>query len=753
MVRYKKIKTNILCYYINIYKLLNGVTLLAKTLVLTEKPSVAKDIARVLGCKRSGNGCIVGDKYIVTWALGHLVTLADPEAYDDKYKSWRMEDLPMLPGRMKLVVIGQTSKQFKAVSSLLSSAEVSDIVIATDAGREGELVARWIIQKANCRKPMRRLWISSQTDKAIKEGFASLKPSSQYDNLYRSAQCRAEADWLVGLNVTRALTCKHNAQLSAGRVQTPTLAMIVRREEDILRFRPKDYFIVKADFGEYTALYKDSKGQARFADAAAAKEIADSVRGKRGVLSEVKKVYRFKAPPAAYDLTELQRDANKKYGYSAKQTLSLMQSLYETHKLLTYPRTDSRYITRDVAATLPERLRAIAIGPYKDAASAVLRSKPIQTKYIVNDAKVTDHHAIIPTEQYVDLNKLSREERHIYDLVVRRFIAVLSAPFEYDEVQVKITVGKYNFYTKGQSVKSAGWKALYDSSLADDDDDAEPDLAAQRLPALSQGAAASVKEVRVCAGKTSPPARYTEATLLTAMENPASQVEDGRLRDALKSAGGLGTPATRADIIEKLFNSFYIERRGREIFPTSKGRQLIGIVPPDLKSAELTAKWEQQLSLIAEGKANDRKFIEEMRGYASSLVQAVKSSTAEYKHDNMTREPCPQCGKYLLEVNGKKGKMLVCQDRDCGYRKSISVITNARCPECHKKLEMRGEGDKKAFFCVCGYREKLSDFEKRKESSGAGKRDVAKYMQQQAKQKPAGNALADQLAKWMEENK
>lgn len=728
-------------------------TLLAKTLVLTEKPSVAKDIARVLGCKRSGNGCIVGDKYIVTWALGHLVTLADPEAYDDKYKSWRMEDLPMLPGRMKLVVIGQTSKQFKAVSSLLSSAEVSDIVIATDAGREGELVARWIIQKANCRKPMRRLWISSQTDKAIKEGFASLKPSSQYDNLYRSAQCRAEADWLVGLNVTRALTCKHNAQLSAGRVQTPTLAMIVRREEDILRFRPKDYFTVKADFGEYTALYKDGKGQARFADAAAAKEVADSVRGKRGVLSEVKKVYRFKAPPAAYDLTELQRDANKKYGYSAKQTLSLMQSLYETHKLLTYPRTDSRYITKDVAATLPERLRAIAIGPYKDAASAVLRSKPIQTKYIVNDAKVTDHHAIIPTEQYVDLNKLSREERHIYDLVVRRFIAVLSAPFEYDEVQVKITVGRYNFYTKGQSIKSAGWKALYDSSLADDDDDAEPDLAAQRLPALSQGAAAAVKEVRVFAGKTSPPARYTEATLLTAMENPASQVEDGRLRDALKSAGGLGTPATRADIIEKLFNSFYIERRGREIFPTSKGRQLIGIVPPDLKSAELTAKWEQQLSLIAEGKANDRKFIEEMRGYASSLVQAVKSSTAEYKHDNMTREPCPQCGKYLLEVNGKKGKMLVCQDRDCGYRKSISVITNARCPECHKKLEMRGEGDKKAFFCVCGYREKLSDFEKRKESSGAGKRDVAKYMQQQAKQKPAGNALADQLAKWMEENK
>ncbi len=725
---------------------------MSKTLVLTEKPSVAKDIARVLGCKRNGNGCIIGDKYIVTWALGHLVTLADPEAYDAKYKTWRMDDLPMLPSNMKLVVIGQTSKQFKAVSSLLGSAEVDKIVIATDAGREGELVARWIIKKANCRKPMLRLWISSQTDKAIREGFASLKPASQYDNLYKSAQCRAEADWLVGLNVSRALTCKHNAQLSAGRVQTPTLAMIVKREEEILKFRPKDYFTVKADFGGYTALYKDSRNQARFFDAAAAQQIADDVKGKRGVLTEVKKVYRFKAPPAAYDLTELQRDANKKYGYSAKQTLSLMQSLYETHKLLTYPRTDSRYITKDVAATLPERLKAVSVGAYKEAATAILRQKPIQTKYIVNDSKVTDHHAIIPTEQYVDLNKLTREEKHIYDLVVRRFLAVLSAPFEYDEMQVKITVGKHNFYTKGQAVKSAGWKALYDSSLADDDDDGE-DIRAQSLPALSQGAPVSPKEVRICAGKTAPPARYTEATLLTAMENPTGQVDDGSLRDALKTAGGLGTPATRADIIEKLFDSFCIERRGKEIHPTSKGRQLIDIVPADLKSAELTARWEQKLSLIAKGGANDKQFVSEMRSYATALVSAVKTGDAKYKHDNMTREPCPECGKYLLEVNGKKGKMLVCQDRECGYRKSISVITNARCPECHKKLEMRGEGDKKAFFCICGYREKLTDFEKRKESAGAGKRDVAKYMQQQAKAKTASNPLADQLAKWMEENR
>ena len=725
---------------------------LAKTLVLTEKPSVAKDIARVLGCRKNGSGCIIGDKYIVTWALGHLVTLADPEAYDNKYKTWRMEDLPMLPKHMKLVVIGQTSKQFKAVSALLSSPEISNVVIATDAGREGELVARWIIQKANCRKPMQRLWISSQTDKAIKEGFASLKPSSQYDNLYRSAQCRAEADWLVGLNVSRALTCKHNAQLSAGRVQTPTLAMIVKREEEILKFRPKTFYTVKADFGGYSALYKDTHNQARFFDQAAAQKIADEIKGKRGILSEVKKVYRFKAPPAAYDLTELQRDANRKYGYSAKQTLSYMQSLYETHKLLTYPRTDSRYITKDVVATLPERLRAIAVGPYKELANAVLKTKPLSTKYIVNDAKVTDHHAIIPTEQYVDLNKLSREERHIYDLVVRRFIAVLSAPFEYDEVQVKITVGGHTFYTKGQTVKSAGWKAVYDSSLEDDDEE-DSDISSQSLPALSQGAPAFVQNVRVSEGKTAPPARYTEATLLTAMENPTGQVDDGSLRDALKTAGGLGTPATRADIIEKLFDSFCVERRGREIYPTSKGKQLIEIVPAELRSAEMTAKWEQRLSLIANGKADDRRFIEEMRTYAASLVNDVRSGDAQYRHDNITREVCPECGKYLLEVNGKKGKMLICQDRECGYRKSISVVTNARCPECHKKLEMRGEGDKKTFFCVCGYREKLSDFEKRKESSGAGKRDVAGYMQKQAKERVASNPLADQLAKWMEENK
>ena len=723
---------------------------MGKTLVLAEKPSVARDLARVLGCRRSGDGCLIGDKYVVTWALGHLVTLADPEAYDGKYSTWRLEDLPMLPKKMQLVVIKQSSRQFKAVSTLMRSPEIDSLVIATDAGREGELVARWIMQKAGWRKPTKRLWISSQTDRAIREGFASLKPAAQYDNLYLSARARAEADWLVGLNVTRALTCKHNAQLSAGRVQTPTLALIVAREEEIARFVPKDYFTVSTSFDGFNAQFKDSRGQSAFADRAFAEQIAAAIQGGRGTLTQLKKEYRHVAPPAAYDLTELQRDANKKYAYSAKQTLSYMQSLYETHKLLTYPRTDSRYITKDVAATLAERLKSIAIGQYKDAANAVLRTRPIPTKYIVNDAKVTDHHAIIPTEEYVDLSRLSHEERNIYDLVVRRFIAVLSPAYEYEEVKLKITVNGKELHAKGSTVKTPGWKALYGMS----DDDTDENEKAQQLPALTQGMQMNVRSCSVRSGKTKPPARYNEATLLTAMENPSGQVSDSSLKTVLEATSGLGTPATRADIIEKLFDSFYVERRGKELWPTSKGRQLISLVPPDLKSAELTAKWELELQKIAKGSARCESFVEQMRTYASSLVSSVIASSAVYKHDNVTGEKCPDCGKFLLDVTGKNGRMLVCPDRDCGFRKSVSRITNARCPNCHKKLEMRGDGDKKTFYCVCGYREKLSEFEKRKESSGAGKRDVANYMKNQSRQEPKGSsALADQLAKWLENDK
>ena len=728
---------------------------MGKALVLAEKPSVGKEIARVLGCRQKGNGWIAGPRYVVTWALGHLVTLADPEVYGEQYKEWSLESLPMLPKKMELVVMKETGKQYKIVRDLLSRKDISEIIIATDAGREGELVARWILVKAGCRKPLKRLWISSQTEKAIKEGFAALRPGKDYEDLYHSAQARAEADWLVGLNVTRALTCKHNAQLSAGRVQTPTLAMVVAREEEIRQFRPKPYYGVQAKFRDFQATWFGANQQSRLYDREAAQRVVAAVTGSPGVISQLRKQAKQTPPPAAYDLTELQRDANKKYAYSAKETLSLMQSLYERHKVLTYPRTDSRYISRDVVPTLPERLRGMAIGPYARAANDMLRRRNYNTRFLVNDAKVTDHHAIIPTEMPVNLLALSPEERNIYDLVARRFLAVLSAPMQYQETELTIRIGKESFRAKGRVITDPGWQAMYDKSMDLEEEDLEEagdrDLKRQSLPPLRQGERLTVQQILLKEGKTSPPARYTEASLLSAMEHPEQSQMDAALRSALKASSGLGTPATRAEIIEKLFSSFYMERNGKSIHPTSKGMQLIRIVPEDLRSAELTGKWEQQLTAISKGKADHRAFLTEMRSYTQKLTGEVVRSNAKYVHDNMTRQKCPDCGKFLLDVKGKRGKMLVCSDRNCGYRQSVSVETNARCPNCHKKLELRGEGEKRLFVCICGYRERMADFEKRKQKTGANKRDVQNYLQNQNKGASGGgnSDLAAQLAKWM----
>ena len=722
---------------------------MAKTLVLAEKPSVGKELARVLGCRRGGEGYMEGDRYVVTWALGHLVTLADPDVYDKKLEKWDMEDLPMLPQHMKLVVIRETTKQYKIVQGLMKRGDVSDLVIATDAGREGELVARWIMIKAGWKKPTRRLWISSQTDKAIKEGFANLRPASEYDNLFRSAQARSEADWLVGLNVTRALTCKFNAQLSAGRVQTPTLALIVDRENEIRRFVPKEFYGAAITLDGFRARYKDAKGVARSFNREEMEKIVRECEGRDAVITQVRRMRRQTPPPAAYDLTELQRDANKKYAYSAKETLNLMQSLYERHKVLTYPRTDSRYISDDVVPTLPDRIRAVMMPPYKELAQRVMRNRPLQTKYLVNNAKVTDHHAIIPTEEQAYLYDLSGPEQNIYDLVVRRFLAVLMPPAEYEEVELTLSVGPYSFHAKGKIIREQGWKAAYDRNFSFDEESDEEDED-QRLPDLQQGQRMKIRSAKVTTGKTSPPSRYTEATLLTAMEHPVSQVEDKNLRQILKETSGLGTPATRADIIEKLFSAFYIERHGKELMPTSKGIQLVGLAPADLRSAELTARWEDRLTRIAKGLERDDKFVDEMRTYATNLVNAVKASDATYTHDNQTRKPCPECGKMLLLVHGKRGDMLVCPDRECGFRKSVKQVTNARCPNCHKKLELWGEGDMQTFACACGYREKLTDFQKRRKADGAGKSELRKYMaQQQHKQDEGNTAMADALAKWL----
>ena len=725
---------------------------MSKSVVIAEKPSVARDIARVLKCDKKGNGYLEGSKYIVTWALGHLVTLADPESYDVKYKKWNLEDLPMLPERLKLTVIKQTGKQFNAVKSQLLRKDVNEIIVATDAGREGELVARWIIDKVRINKPIKRLWISSVTDKAIKDGFANLKPGKAYDNLYASAVARSEADWYIGLNATRALTTRFNAQLNCGRVQTPTVAMIANREDEIKNFKAQTYYGIEAQTTNQLKLtWQDANGNSRSFNKEKIDGIVKGLDKHNATVMEIDKKQKKSFSPGLYDLTELQRDANKKFGYSAKETLNIMQKLYEQHKVLTYPRTDSRYISSDIVGTLPERLKACGVGEYRSLAHKVLQ-KPIKAnKSFVDDSKVSDHHAIIPTEGYVNFSSFTDKERKIYDLVVKRFLAVLFPAFEYEQLTLRTKVGHETFIARGKTILHAGWKEVYENRF--EDDDVTDDVKEQILPHIEKGDTLTVKLLMQTSGQTKAPARFNEATLLSAMENPTKYMDtqNKQLADTLKSTGGLGTVATRADIIDKLFNSFLIEKRGKDIHITSKGRQLLDLVPEELKSPTLTGEWEQKLEAIAKGKLKKEVFISEMKNYTKEIVSEIKSSDKKYKHDNISTKSCPDCGKPMLEVNGKKGKMLVCQDRECGHRKNVSRTTNARCPQCKKKLELRGEGAGQIFACKCGYREKLSTFqERRKKESGnkADKRDVQKYMKQQKKEEePLNNPFAEALKK------
>ena len=729
-----------------------------KSLVLAEKPSVARDIARVLGCSKKLNGAIEGNRYVVTWALGHLVTLADPEEYDKKYKEWKLEDLPMMPKKMELVVIKQTAKQYHAVKTQLYRKDVNEIIIATDAGREGELVARWILEKSGCRKPIKRLWISSVTDKAIKAGFSSLKDGREYDTLYSAAWARAEADWLVGINATRALTCKYNAQLSCGRVQTPTLAMIEKREEEIRSFKPETYYGINLMAEGIRFIWQDKKsGSARSFSKERIETLKQKMQGAPLFIKEVEKKAKKTYAPALYDLTELQRDANKKFGFSAKETLNIMQRLYENHKILTYPRTDSRYLSSDVIGTLKERLKACAVGPYKKMAGS-LSMKPVKAnKSFVDDKKVSDHHAIIPTEQFVQLDHLTNEERKIYDLVVRRFLAVLYPPFEYEQTTVKAGCEEEEFLAKGKIVLKEGWKEAYEGSWSDEEDEeqkGESALREQKLPNLEKGMQFSNNiRIEIITGTTRPPAHFNEATLLSAMENPVRYMEsrDAKTVKTLGETGGLGTVATRADIIDKLFHSFLMEKRGKEIFITSKGRQLLKLVPEDLKKPELTADWENKLSKIAEGKLKDKIFLSEIRIYAQELTKEIKTGDGTFRHDNLTNTKCPVCGKRMLAVNGKNSKLLVCQDRECGHRETISRTSNARCPKCHKKMELYVKGKEDTFICSCGYKEKLSSFTARRQKEGAGvsKKDVQRYLNKQKKEaeEPINSAFADAFAK------
>ena len=643
------------------------------------------------------------------------------------------------------MVIPKTSKQFKAVKEQMLRKDVSEIIIATDAGREGELVARWIIEKVGVKKPIKRLWISSVTDKAIQQGFKTLKDGRNYDNLYSSAIARSEADWIVGMNATRALTTKHNAQLSCGRVQTPTLAMIAKREEEIKQFKPKTYYGLTAISQGIKWTWQDGKSKdIKTFNEERIGQLFKSLQGQSAQIEKVAKTEKKVYAPGLYDLTELQRDANRMFGFSAKETLSIMQKLYEHHKVLTYPRTDSRYISTDIVETLPERLKAVAIGPYRAVANQLLKGKLVTNKSFVDDKKVSDHHAIIPTEQTALLTDLSDKERKIFDLVVKRFLAVLSKPFVYEQTTLTAKIGSETFVAKGKRVLSLGFKEIYSHQDEEADDH-------QNLPLVEAGTILPILKIIQTSGRTQPPAYFNEATLLSAMENPA-RFMNGVSSDVVKTlneTGGLGTVATRADIIEKLFNSFMIEKKGQEIHLTSKGRQLLDLAPTDLKSPELTGEWEQKLSDIASGKLKRQSFVNQMREYATTVVQEIKGSDAKYKHDNLTTTKCSECGKPMLAVNGKRGKMLVCQDRECGTRKTISQITNSRCPNCHKKLELRGEGENRMFACVCGHREKLSTYNKRKQEQKkqGSKRDVQKYLREQEKNaEPMNSALADALA-------
>lgn len=721
-----------------------------KSVVLAEKPSVARDIARVLNCGKKLNGALEGNQYVVTWALGHLVTLADPEEYDKKYKEWKIEDLPLMPKKMELVVIKQTAKQYQAVKAQLFRKDVNEIIIATDAGREGELVARWILEKSHCRKPVKRLWISSVTDKAIKEGFAHLKDGREYEPLYDAAVSRAEADWLVGINATRALTCKYNAQLSCGRVQTPTLAMIAAREEEIRQFKPQEYYGLTLMAGGLRFSWQDEKSGSR---RSFSKERMEDMKSRIGngilEIKEIEKTGKKTYAPGLYDLTELQRDANKKFGFSAKETLNIMQRLYENHKVLTYPRTDSRYIGSDIVPTIKERLKACAVGPYRKIAGP-LSMRPVKAnKSFVDDKKVSDHHAIIPTEQFVQLDHMTNEERKIYDLVIRRFCGILYPPFEYEQTTVKGESGGETFTAKGKIVKSQGWKEAYEGDWTEEEDEEF-----QTLKELEQGQQLKIDRADISIGKTQPPAHFNEATLLSAMENPVKymQSKDAQAAKTLGETGGLGTVATRADIIEKLFHTFLMEKRGNDILLTSKAKQLLELVPEDLKKPELTADWEMRLSRIAQGKLKKNIFLKDIKNYAEEIIGEIKTGQGTFHHDNLTNTKCPVCGKRMLSVNGKNSKMLVCQDRNCGHRETISRLTNARCPNCHRKMELYLKGKEDTFICsTCGYKEKLSSFQARREKEGAGvsKRDVQRYLNKQRKeaQEPINNAFAQALAK------
>lgn len=693
-----------------------------KSLVLAEKPSVAREIARVLGCKQIHKSYIEGEKYVVTWALGHLVELKMPEHYDKKYQTWRIEDLPIIPDKMGLKVIKQTSGQFKAIEQLAKRKDIKDCIIATDAGREGELVARWILEKIRWRKPLKRLWISSHTDRSIKEGFQKLRPGREFDHLYQSAVCRAEADWLIGLNVTRALTTKYQDPLSAGRVQTPTLALIFEREKAIQSFVPKEYWTIEARIGPLQTKW-EKNGQQRIFSKETAGKIASKIKDQQGMVVSVTRKQKSEPQPLPYDLTELQRDANIRFGFSAKKTLNLLQRLYEHYKLVTYPRTDSRYLTTDMEATMNDRLLGMASGYGEEVKPLLAKKAKIAAKRVFNNEKVTDHHAIIPTEERLHLGDLSADERKIYDLIAKRFLTLFYPPYKYEVIHATVEVAGETFTASEKIIIDPGFKKF--SGHAD-----ENELVSKPL-SIEKGRPVSVHSVQIEQNMTEPPQRYTEADVLAQMEKY-----------------GLGTPATRAEIIEKLVDSEAVERKNGRFYTTAKGKQLLNLVNEELKSPELTARWEKELEKISRGKGDPEEFLRNIRKQTKQLIMEIKKSDKKYRAHNLTGSKCPECQSFLKERNTKEGKILVCSNLQCNYRKRKDPkLSNRRCPTCHKRMEMH-QG-KAGLYFQCRNCNIVEKAEERKQT--VSKREERQLMQRYAKKEDFGTSLGDLLKAALEE--
>ncbi len=640
-----------------------------KQLVLAEKPSVGKELARVLGCTNRGK-YLENEDYVVTWALGHLVTLCPPDYYGAEYRHWTLRNLPILPEKLETMVIDKSKDQFETVKYLLGRDDVEGVIIATDAGREGELVARWILKQAGCSKPAKRLWISSQTDLAIRQGFANLRPASDYDNLYAAAESRSYADWYVGYNVSRAMSCHFDTRLSAGRVQTPTLALITSREDEIEDFAGRFYWTIKADFGSFKASWYSADNTIRINEEAKANEIAEKLKGAKGVVSSIREVPKAEKPPLAYDLTELQRDANNVLGFSAKETLDTLQRLYEVYKIVTYPRTDSRYITADIVPTIPERLAALSATAFGQRALSLSRNG-IRTDLsrLVNDELVSDHHALLPTEQKVDVTKLSANEKALWELIITRFLETLSGDYEYKTTTVEVTAEGERFVTRLTLPVKQGWRDVARDigrrSAASTEDEGDDNPLILRL---AEGEELEIKDVVLKRSATLPPDRYTEADLLFAMEHAGRFVEDAELKSHLEN--GLGTPATRADIIEKLIQNNCIERHGKELVPTAKGRELVRLVPVQLRSAELTGKWEQRLSEISKGSETEAPFIADIKKNATDLVNQVIANRDKFDPFLMgdKLKPCPSCGWPMMTVLDEYDRPHhVCQRFSCGY--------------------------------------------------------------------------------------